>query len=190
MRSSFRIAVLFTAVLWFAGCADDRPTEKPYRLAHSYSVSDPQFSRTMGSLLGPPLVGGNSITTLLNGNEIFPAMLKAIRSAQRTIDFETYVYWGSEIGNEFTDALCERAEHGVKVHVILDPLGSDKIDHRYLTQMHKAGVHLVEYHASRETYRRENRPPGIARPMGHIAQGRRRNLRIRAHHVSLQGDDC
>ena len=46
---------------------------------HEYGVDDPQFLRSMGVLLGPTLVTGNKVETLLNGDEIFPAMLSAIR---------------------------------------------------------------------------------------------------------------
>ena len=60
-----------------------------YRL-QELALSDPTFERCMAHLLGPPLVDGNRITSLLNGDEIFQAMLAAIRSAEVTITFETY----------------------------------------------------------------------------------------------------
>ena len=47
----------------------------------------------MGVLLGPQILDGNKTDVLLNGDEIFPAMLLAIRNARRTITFETYIYW-------------------------------------------------------------------------------------------------
>jgi cardiolipin synthase len=82
----------------------------------------------MGVLLGPPIIEGNKVEVLLNGDQIFPAMLKAIRGAQKTITFETYIYWSETIGKEFADALAERARAGVKVHVMLDFIGSMKMD--------------------------------------------------------------
>src|SRR5689334_19738996 len=83
-----------------------------YQVEHEFGVADPQFARTMGNLLGPAIRGGNRVTTLLNGDQIFPAMLDAIRHAQRTINLETYIYWSGTIGREFTDALAERARAG------------------------------------------------------------------------------
>ncbi|HEY8666883.1 MAG TPA: cardiolipin synthase [Tepidisphaeraceae bacterium] len=120
-----------------------------YSLQPLYGVDDPQFRRTMGTLLGPPLVEGNSVAVLLNGDQIFPAMLEAIHSAQKTITFETFVYWSGEVGREFADALTERASAGVKVHVILDAVGSDKIDHSYIKRMRDAGVEIEKYHPLR-----------------------------------------
>ncbi|HEU5249073.1 MAG TPA: cardiolipin synthase [Thermoanaerobaculia bacterium] len=111
-----------------------------------YAVGDPQFLRSMGTLLGPPVVGGNRVTTLLNGDQIFPAMLDAIRGAKETIDFETYIYWSGDIGQQFADALSERARAGVRVHVLLDWVGSGKAKKEYLDEMREAGVEVEKYH--------------------------------------------
>ena len=92
------------------------------QLPRLYSASDPQFMRAMGGLLGPGIVGGNQVQELLNGDQIFPSMLQAIRSATKTITFETYIYWSGNIGSQFADALAERARAGVKVHVLSLPL--------------------------------------------------------------------
>ncbi len=114
-----------------------------------YGVGDEQFVRTMGVLLGPAIVGGNRVTALQNGDEIFPAMLEAIRSAKETITFETYIYWSGRIGREFAEALSERARTGVKVHVLLDWLGSGKMDAELLEMMEGAGVEVLKYHPVR-----------------------------------------
>jgi cardiolipin synthase len=129
-----------------AGCADDKPTEQPYRVTHEYAISDPQFRRTIGTLLGPPLVGGNATTTLLNGDQIFPAMLEVIRGAKETINFETYIFWPGQVGRLFTDALCERAKNGVEVRLIFDTVGSGNIDRKFTKEMKDCGVQVVEYH--------------------------------------------
>lgn len=124
------------------------PNEKQIetQLTRQYETNDPQFRRSLGVLLGPALVEGNKVEVLLNGDQIFPAMLKAIREAQRTITFETYIYWSGSIGREFTDALSERARAGVKVHVLLDWIGSMKISNAEMEQMRSAGVELHRYH--------------------------------------------
>jgi cardiolipin synthase len=110
-------------------------------------VADAQFVRAMGVLLGPPLLPGNRATTLLNGDQIFPAMLEAIRSARRTVTFETYIYWKGEVGRQFADTLSQKAREGVKVKVLLDWLGSNKLDEAMLEEMRRSGVHVERYHA-------------------------------------------
>ena len=148
--SAGQIALLLvtTAVLVFLGMNLFASPEKTikYTFPHAYDVADPQFQRSMSVLLGPPLLHGNRVDTLLNGEEIFPAMLKAIREARKTITFETYIYWSGEIGKEFADALAERAGSGVKVHVLLDWVGSQKMDEELLERMRKAGVEIEKYH--------------------------------------------
>ena len=115
-------------------------------LPRLYATQDPQFRRAIGALLGPALVGGNRAQELLNGDQIFPDMLKAIRSAQHSITFETYIYWSGDIGREFADALSERAKAGVKVHVLLDWVGSAKIDDSFLDEMRASGVEIRKFH--------------------------------------------
>ena len=106
-----------------------------YELPHRLAVEDPQFLRTMGQLLGPDILPGNRVTALQNGDQIFPAMLTAIRGARETITFETYIYWSGDIGKKFSAALCERSQAGVKVHVMLDWIGCGKLDAKYMKEM-------------------------------------------------------
>src|SRR5215217_3741190 len=125
-----RLALMLLATLlacFVTGCAG-LPPGYPYKVESVCGVDDPQFARTMGHLLGPPLDGGNTVKTLNNGDEIFPAMLEAIAAARKTITFETFIYYRGDIGRRFTDALEERARAGVKVHLLIDAVGSGRID--------------------------------------------------------------
>lgn len=115
------------------------------KIEHRYAVADAQFQREMSVLLGPAVVGGNRVTALQNGTEIFPAMLGAIGEAKQTITFETYIYWSGEIGAAFSSALAERARAGVAVSVTVDWLGSVKMDEKLLEEMKQAGVNLHRY---------------------------------------------
>jgi cardiolipin synthase len=114
-----------------------------------YPIGSEQFARVLGCLLGPSLSRGNAVVALQNGDEIFPAMLAAIRGAERTICFETFIYWSGEIAREIARALAERARAGVKVHVLLDWLGSNKIDEKLIDEMEDAGVEVERYHPLR-----------------------------------------
>jgi len=141
----FTVAVTIFATLLFINL---RAGEKQIHveIEHQFSVDDPQFLRSIGQLLGPPVLGGNRVTALHNGVEIFPAMLAAISAAQETITFETYIYWSGDIGRKFADALSERAKAGVKVHLLLDSVGCGKMDAAMLDTMKSAGVEVELYH--------------------------------------------
>jgi len=116
------------------------------RIRHQYGVRDPQFERVMSQLLGPPMVDGNEVRPLHNGDEIFPAMLEAIRGARRSITFETFIYWEGRMAERFADALAERAAAGVKVHVLIDGVGCNCINADAMRRMERAGVELEIYH--------------------------------------------
>ena len=123
-----------------------RPEKKlEHMVLHKYALSDPQFKREMSTLLGPSVVSGNRIVDYQNGAEIFPAMLEAIHGAEKTITFETYIYWSGDIGKKFSNALSERARGGVKVHMVVDWAGSVKMDDDLLQEMKTAGVHIEKY---------------------------------------------
>ena len=90
-------------------------------------------------LLGLPPSFGNEVRVLRNGDEIFPAMLDAIRSATDTVDFVTFVYWSGDIAIEFAETLGSAARRGVRVRALLDAVGARKIDPALITQMNDAG---------------------------------------------------
>ena len=138
------VATLFLTLLFLNLRAGEK--QILYQVEHRFAVSDPQFVRSMNHLLGPGILQGNRITALQNGDEIFPAMLGAIRGARETITFETYIYWSGDIGRKFSEALSERARAGVKVHVLLDAVGTGKLDQQALDEMKAAGVEVEKYH--------------------------------------------
>jgi len=132
------------AVLFYANLASpDEPVE--HAVPHRYGVRDPQFARTMSHLFGPAVVTGNRITALQNGDEAFPAMLTAIRSAERSVNFEGYIFWGDTTGHAFADAFSERAQAGVPTRVLVDWVGSQKLGDSLERQMRDAGVQVAKF---------------------------------------------
>ncbi len=143
-------SVLGTLVIVILVLNFRKPEKEPaHRVARHYNIVDPQLRREMSVLLGPAIVSGNRIESLQNGDQIFPAMLEAIRAAKRTITFETYIYWSGDIGEQFAQALIERARARVCVHVMLDWVGCDKISQQLLSRMKDGGVEVERYHRVR-----------------------------------------
>ncbi|MBI1921355.1 MAG: cardiolipin synthase [Geobacter sp.] len=70
-----------------------------------------------------PLVSGNAVTPLVNGEGAYPAMLEAIAAARQSIHLSTYIFDADTTGLRFIEALKEAAEKGVEVRVIIDGLG-------------------------------------------------------------------
>lgn len=135
---------LITVILALNFKGSEKKIQK--NITRLYSISDVHFSRAMGVLLGPTITQGNQIEALLNGDNIFPAMLESIKNAKISITFETYIYWSEKIGKQFADALSERSRSGVKVHVLVDWAGSSKMDPEHLSEMEQAGVQVRKFH--------------------------------------------
>jgi cardiolipin synthase len=122
---------------------EKRLQRRPRRL---YTLRGGDFRRAMGVLLGPAILPGNAITTLTNGDAIFPSMLASIRAARASICFETFIYWSGAIGEEFAAALCEAARRGVKVHVLLDWVGTRRMEPHLLADLRSVGIEVQLYH--------------------------------------------
>ena len=145
--SRFVLAAAITLVLLLEGCSLGEGKKVTQEVAPLYSAASPAFRQATGSLLGGNFVAGNNITTLVNGRQIFPAMLSAIRAARKSIDFETYIFWDGEIAKQVADALAERARAGVTVNVILDAQGTSKMGSENLENLRAAGANVVKYHS-------------------------------------------
>jgi cardiolipin synthase len=102
-----------------------------------------RLRRRLERLIGVAATEGNELLALRNGDEIFPAMLEAIRTAEYTIDMMTFVYWRGQIARDFAAALAERARAGVRVRLLLDGFGAKEIEQDLLDEMDAAGVQVA-----------------------------------------------
>jgi cardiolipin synthase len=92
---------------------------------------------------GAPILGDNRVDILLNGEETFPALLDAIRSAERTITFEAYIFHEGKVADQIVGAFVERCKAGVRVAILLDAHGADGLPERYIQNLRDAGCTLV-----------------------------------------------
>lgn len=82
------------------------------------------LARTMDSVLGRPLLPGNRIDLLVNGDAAFPAMLEAIQNARQSITLSTYIFDRDAAGLAFAQALGQAVRRGVEVRVLMDATGT------------------------------------------------------------------
>src|SRR4051794_32919893 len=123
------------------------PKDVVYELPHDFRVTDATFLPS--ALPGGALTTGNRITILENGEGIFPPMLAAIAAAQKTVNFEAYIFYSDSVGTRFRDAFIERASHGVEVRVLLDAVGSPgrKLKASDVDMMKRAGCRVEFFHS-------------------------------------------
>jgi cardiolipin synthase len=128
------------SLFWFTSA---RRVNYPIEL--TYGPADPVFIDSMGPMLGAEFTRGNAVKLLSNGDEFFPVMLAAIKSAEKSITLETYIWASGQISDQFIDALVERAQHGVKVHVLVDGMGMLKFKQEDQDRLLAGGVQYILY---------------------------------------------
>ena len=82
------------------------------------------LAQLVGRVVGRPLIGGNSVDALVNGDAAYPAMLSAIASACRTISLSSYIFDHDRSGLLFVEALGDAVRRGVEVRVLIDDAGA------------------------------------------------------------------
>jgi cardiolipin synthase len=115
------------------------------------ALGEPSFFPTLEAYAGAPIVGGNAVELLLNGEQIFPAVVEAIRGARRTITYAQYYYEDGPVARDIAEALAERCRAGVGVNILLDAFGSTGMPQVYFERMRDAGCHVVWFRPLTQT---------------------------------------
>jgi cardiolipin synthase len=89
---------------------------------------------------------GHRVRLLLGGEQAYPAMLHAIAAAEREVLLETYIWATDQNGRRFIDAVCIKAQEGVRVRCIIDGAGSFGFSGADVERMRNAGVLLSVFH--------------------------------------------
>ncbi|HEY7616960.1 MAG TPA: phospholipase D-like domain-containing protein, partial [Terriglobales bacterium] len=127
-------------------------------------LAEQSFSRVAGA----PLVAGNQVRLLKDAVGNYPAWLSAIRSAEHTICFESYIIHEDETGYEFADALIRKAREGVRVRLIYDWVGGfGKTSKKFWRHLRAGGVEVRCYN-----------PPRLASPLGWLSRDHRKMIAV------------
>lgn len=132
--------------------------------------------RVSNPLTRYPILGGNRIETLYNGEQAFPAMLKAIDEAERSLYLSTYIFETGDTGNRFIDGLARATMRGVEVRVIIDGIGEVYSMFRTATLLKKRGVRVARF-----------LPPKLLPPMIHINLRNHRKIMVADGKVGFIG---
>lgn len=103
------------------------------------------LARAIGTVVARPLVGGNRVEPLVNGDAAYPAMLEAIHSARTSVTLATYIFDADEVGQEFARALGEAVRRGVAVRVLVDATGARYSWPQIFRWLRKEGVPYARF---------------------------------------------
>jgi cardiolipin synthase len=134
-------------VLLGAGCSRVYPVVA----LPTVSLADASFFPTVEAYTSAPIVPGNAVDILLNGEQIFPAVVDAIRSARRTIAYAQYSYEDGPVARDIAEALAERCRAGVGANVLLDSFGALEMPERYVQLLRRSGCHVAYFHPISKT---------------------------------------
>jgi cardiolipin synthase len=98
------------------------------------------LARIVGGIVERPLLPGNRIDLLVNGDEAYPAMLEAIQHARQTVSLVTYIFDRDEVGMAFAQALGEAVRRGVEVRLLIDAMGVRYSWPTILNRLRREGV--------------------------------------------------
>jgi len=112
----------------------------PPRFAHLEPLA-----RLTGRVARWPLLGGNRVTPLVNGEEAYPAMLAAIAAARRSIALSSFIFDHDSVGEEFAVALAAAVRRGVAVRVIIDAVGARYSWPSMVGALRRAGIPVARF---------------------------------------------
>ena len=117
----------------------------PYHIEADVDACSDHFVHVLESTCQTHLEHGNRVEILTNAEQFYPAMLDAIRSARETVSMECYIFKKGEIGDQFVEALSERARAGVRVTIVMDAIGSFGAFRRLRKPLREAGARVAAY---------------------------------------------
>lgn len=123
-----------------------------------------------------PYIDGNRVEILHNGEQAYPAMLAAIRGAERYIWLATYIFGTAGVGGELIDALADAHRRNVRVRVLVDGIGELYTWPRAGSELRRRGVRLARF-----------LPPRILPPALRINMRNHRKLLIVDGEVAFTG---
>jgi cardiolipin synthase A/B len=138
LRPMKNLKYSFLVVLLLSGCAAITPINDMPRIV----LGEASFYPTISAHTDSSIIGGNRVELLFNGEQIFPAMLQAIRGARKSITYAQYFYEDGVVAHEIAEAFAERCRAGVQVKILIDSLGGGGLPQDIRDLWKKSGCRL------------------------------------------------
>jgi len=136
-----RLAIPLALMLLTAACA----RVNPHVLLPDLQLGEPSFFPTLEAYTSAPITGRNAVDFLLNGEEIFPALIEAVHSARKSITYAQYFFEDGPVARELVEAFAERCRAGVGASILLDAFGSLDMPAEHIERMKSSGCHVVMF---------------------------------------------
>jgi cardiolipin synthase len=134
-----RLAILLVVGLGLAACA----RVHPHIVLPNLQLGEPSFFPTIEAYTSAPIAARNAVDVLLNGEEIFPAMIDAVRAARTSITYAQYYFEDGPVARDLVEAFAERCRAGVGASILLDAFGTLDMPAEYIDLMKTSGCHVA-----------------------------------------------
>ncbi len=124
------------------------PTRREVEQAEAWATQHPGLAglETVGrKLTSKPVLPGNSIDPLIDGDQTYPAMIDAIRRAEKSVALLSYIFDSDRAGDRFLEALVEAHNRGVQVRVLIDDIGSRYSRPNMVRRLQDSGVNALSF---------------------------------------------
>jgi cardiolipin synthase A/B len=141
------IALIFLAAFLLSGIFAPSPKYEIVNRGELPANDSPEFLLLLESMADAKINRTGTLEVLKNGPVFYNAALDAIRNARRSVNLEAYIFQKSAIGNEYLEAMTERARAGVSVNVVLDAFGSAGANRKFFRPLLEAGGKVAYYNS-------------------------------------------
>jgi cardiolipin synthase A/B len=114
-----------------------------------WSADGHQTFRAVEKLARLNFVDGNRVELLINGEQTFASIFEGIATAKDYLLVQFYILRDDEQGRQLQRRLIERAREGVRIHVLLDEIGSATLNRSYIDELADAGVEVRWFRSNR-----------------------------------------
>ena len=104
-----------------------------------------QLARIGQNLSGLPVLSGNRIEPMLNGDAAYPAMLESIAQAESSVALSSYIFRADRVGTPLIGELIKAYERGVAVRVLLDGVGAGYTRSRAFSALRRHGIPVARF---------------------------------------------
>ena len=99
-----------------------------------------------------PWRDGNRVNLLINGEDYYPRVFKAVRAARREILIETFIIFEDKVGRAFKNVLVAAARRGVHIELTVDGYGTAELSPRYIGELTEAGINIHVFDPARRVF--------------------------------------
>jgi cardiolipin synthase len=117
----------------------------PYSLHKRLDCASKHFIQSLNNVTLSSIHHDSRFEVLTNAEQFYPAMLEAIKGAQRSVNIECYIFRPDKTGRKFMNALMERSRAGVVVTVVVDGVGSFRFGFSAIRKLRRAGCRVELY---------------------------------------------